>query len=96
MYKDKDVFLRELLSNASDALEKQRYESLKKSYAGTDNSDNDIPMEIQIYLNEEKRQIVIQDTGIGMSRQELSDNLGTIARSGSQKFLEDISENPGK
>lgn len=94
LYKDKDVFVRELLSNASDALEKARYESLRKSYSGED-SAKDIPMEIYIQLNGEKNQIIIQDTGIGMNREDLIENLGTIARSGSQKFLENIKKNPG-
>ena len=94
LYKDKDVFIRELLSNASDSLEKRRYESLKRSYAG-EGSNEDSVSEIQIYLNEEKRQIMIIDTGIGMSREELIQNLGTIARSGSQKFLEEIKETTG-
>lgn len=68
---------------------------MKRSYAG-ESSNEDSVSEIQIYLNEEKRQIIIQDTGIGMSRDELVQNLGTIARSGSQKFLEEIKETTGK
>lgn len=95
LYKDKDVFIRELLSNASDSLEKRRYESLKRSYAGESTQDESAS-EIQIYLNPEKHQIVIQDSGIGMSREELVENLGTIARSGSQKFLEQVRETTGK
>jgi HSP90 family molecular chaperone len=95
LYKDKDVFIRELLSNASDSLEKRRYESLKHSYAGKGTLD-DSPSEIQIYLNPEKRTITFQDSGIGMTREELIENLGTIARSGSQKFLEQIKETTGK
>jgi len=95
LYKDKDVFIRELLSNASDSLEKRRYESLKQSYSGQGTQD-DSPSEIQLYLNPEKRQIIFQDTGIGMTREELIENLGTIARSGSQKFLEQVKETTGK
>lgn len=95
LYKDKDVFIRELLSNASDSLEKRRYESLKQSYAGQSLGDES-PAEIQIYLDSEKRQMIIRDTGIGMSRDELVENLGTIARSGSQKFLEQVKETTGK
>lgn len=84
IYTDKDVFLRELLSNCSDAIEKQRYFEL------TGASKSDDPLQINIMTNEEKRQLIIQDTGIGMSRQDMIDNLGTIASSGSKKFLENL------
>ena len=78
--------MRELLSNCSDALEKQRFIDLKGE------KENDIPLQINIITNKEKKQLIIQDTGIGMSEQELVENLGTIANSGSKKFLENLDE----
>ncbi len=84
LYTDKDVFLRELLSNSSDAIEKQRYLEL------TGESVNEDPLQINILTNEKKRQLILQDTGIGMDKQEMIDNLGTIASSGSRKFLEQL------
>ncbi|CAD8125602.1 unnamed protein product [Paramecium sonneborni] len=84
IYTDKDVFLRELLSNASDALEKQRFLATQKG--------EQVPsdLEIKIELDEQKRTITIEDSGIGMTKQEMIDNLGTIARSGSKQFLEQV------
>ncbi|CAK84369.1 unnamed protein product (macronuclear) [Paramecium tetraurelia] len=84
IYTDKDVFLRELLSNASDALEKQRFLATQKG--------EQVPsdLEIKIDLDEQKRTITIEDSGIGMTKQEMIDNLGTIARSGSKQFLEQV------
>lgn len=73
LYTDSEVFVRELLSNASDALEKQRFK---------DQSSSDLIVNIEIFPS--KNQLVIQDNGIGMSRQSLIDHLGTIAKSGSK------------
>lgn len=73
LYTDSEVFVRELLSNASDALEKQRF----KDQSGVD-------LVINVELFPSKNQLIIQDNGIGMSKQELIDNLGTIAKSGSK------------
>jgi TNF receptor-associated protein 1 len=85
LYTDSHVFIRELLSNASDALEKQKYQQL----TGNDLSEGD-PLQVSVITNEAKRQIIIQDTGIGMSRDDLIANLGTIARSGSKNFIKDL------
>lgn len=82
LYTDKDVFLRELLSNASDALEKQRF------YASQKDVDISADLNIRVELDENKRTITIEDTGVGMSKSEMIENLGTIARSGSKQFLE--------
>ncbi|XP_061390976.1 heat shock protein 75 kDa, mitochondrial [Musca vetustissima] len=92
LYSENEVFVRELISNASDALEKFRYTihtagETEKDYEGTDRS-----MEIRIATDKTNRQLIIQDTGIGMTKEELINNLGTIARSGSKKFLEQIRE----
>ena len=81
-------FVRELISNAADALEKIRHESLTADQL----FDEHVPLEITIDLNEEKKQLTITDTGIGMNREELSENLGTIAHSGSNTFLTELAE----
>ncbi|SPQ93103.1 Histidine kinase/HSP90-like ATPase domain-containing protein [Plasmodiophora brassicae] len=83
LYTDKEVFLRELVSNASDALEKLR---LTRLTAGGE-SEFDRPLEIMITGDEVKGTLTVTDTGIGMTREELVANLGTIARSGSKEFL---------
>lgn len=88
LYTDKEIFVRELISNASDSLEKLRLKELteKGIYQG------DLPLEINITTDEEAGTITITDHGIGMTREELTDNLGTIARSGSKEFLEALKE----
>jgi TNF receptor-associated protein 1 len=84
IYTDKEVFVRELLSNCSDALEKQRFR-LISGQAVTSSDD----LYINIITNSKERTITIFDTGVGMTREEVVDNLGTIARSGSQQFVKD-------
>ena len=86
LYTDREIFIRELVSNASDALEKLRYIQLteKEIY------DDTLPLEIEIATSSEDNTITFTDYGIGMSRKELVENLGTIARSGSRSFLEAI------
>jgi TNF receptor-associated protein 1 len=87
IYTDKEVFLRELVSNASDSLEKLRYlQTTGKTPALSDDS----PLEINIDIDAEKKTITISDNGIGMTKDELISNLGTIARSGSKQFVERI------
>lgn len=76
--------MRELLSNSSDALEKQRFKDL---------SDNSL--QISVSVSDTKKQVIIEDNGIGMTREELIDNLGTIARSGSKEFVEALKESGG-
>ena len=84
LYSEREIFLRELISNSADACEKLRYQSLsKKNILGDDNE-----LRINIRVSKKKKYIEIQDNGIGMSNQELIDNLGTIARSGTSKFME--------
>ncbi|WP_353272589.1 molecular chaperone HtpG [Wolbachia endosymbiont (group A) of Urophora cardui] len=86
LYTNKDIFLRELISNASDACDKLRYESQSNSNL-LDSSDE---LKITISSNKDKNELYITDNGIGMNRQDLIDNLGTIASSGTQKFLDAI------
>ncbi|KAF9103402.1 TNF receptor-associated protein 1, mitochondrial [Mortierella sp. AM989] len=87
LYSEKEVFVRELVSNASDALEKLRHSQL------TDSSlDSGKPLEIHISVDEAKNTFTIQDFGIGMTEEEAISNLGTIARSGSKAFLENLKE----
>jgi len=84
LYTHREIFIRELISNSSDALEKMRHEALTlEAYA-----DKDAPYEIRIDTDKENHTFTITDTGIGMSHNELSANLGTIARSGTREFLE--------
>lgn len=89
LYTSRDIFLRELISNASDALDKLRFESTK----GSDVLDNDLPLEIRIGFDDKKNIITLSDTGIGMTRDEMIANIGTIAKSGSEEFLKQLSEN---
>ena len=83
LYSSREIFLRELLSNASDALEKLRFESLK----GTDIADKDLPEEITISFDKDKKLLTVTDTGIGMTEKEIVKNIGTIAKSGTSDFL---------
>src|SRR6185295_16083327 len=78
LYKDREVFLRELLSNASDALNRIRFAMLTEQNV----LDADAELSIHISVDKDARMITIQDTGIGMTRDEIIENLGTIAQSG--------------
>jgi HSP90 family molecular chaperone len=84
LYKDREVFLRELLSNASDALNRLRFEMVTNQ----DVVDPQAELKIQITADKDARMLTIQDTGIGMTREEVIENLGTIAQSGARKFIE--------
>lgn len=86
LYTDKEVFIRELISNASDACEKLRF--LQSTQAIKDIHDEDVPPGIKISTIESERKFIIEDTGVGMTREELIDHLGTIAKSGSLDFLQ--------
>ena len=84
IYTNKEIFLRELISNASDALDKLYYLSLTDKDIKINKKD----LEINIYLDKDNKTITIKDNGIGMNKEELEDNLGTIAKSGSELFKE--------
>eukprot|EP00466_Bigelowiella_natans_P021436 jgi/Bigna1/133429/aug1.21_g8137 len=86
LYTDKEVFLRELISNASDALEKARY--LRNTDMSL--SDSEKEFEMHIMCDKEKNQLIIQDFGVGMSKEELIEHLGTIAKSGSKEFIKNL------
>jgi TNF receptor-associated protein 1 len=88
LYTERDIFIRELVSNAADALEKFRHQSLIEKIE----FDAHVPLEISIDCDDKKHTLTIADTGIGMTKEELETNLGTIAHSGSQQFFEQLAE----
>ena len=91
LYSEREIFLRELISNSADACEKLRYEALsKKGLLGKEKE-----LKINIRVSKKKKIIEVEDNGIGMSRQDLIDNLGTIARSGTNKFIEAMKTKKG-
>ena len=87
VYSNKDIFLRELISNSSDALDKRRLEALTQD-------EITMPSEpkINIQVDAEARTISIADNGIGMSREEIVTNIGTIAKSGTREFMNKVRE----
>lgn len=86
LYSNKEIFLRELVSNASDAADKLRFEALKDDSLFEGNSE----LKIQIDFDKDAKTVTISDNGIGMSRDEVIENLGTIAKSGTAAFLQDL------
>jgi HSP90 family molecular chaperone len=92
LYQHKEVFLRELISNAVDALNKIKFESLVNS----DIEDKDLDLKIEISIDKDKSKLVVEDTGIGMSKKELVENIGTIAHSGTLDFVKKVTETDSK
>lgn len=86
IYTHKDIFLRELISNASDALDKRYYHAMSKGETGMDRAD----YKINLSVDKENRLLTVSDNGCGMTKQELESNLGTIAKSGSLDFKSDL------
>ena len=92
LYSNKEIFLRELVSNASDAADKLRFEALSndKLY------ENDSELKIRIEFDKEQRTITVKDNGIGMSREEVQEHIGTIAKSGTKQFFEALTGDQAK
>jgi molecular chaperone HtpG len=92
LYSNKEIFLRELISNGSDAADKLRFEALSDDalYEG------DADLKIWINFDKEARTITVRDNGIGMSREEVIDNIGTIAKSGTQDFFKSLTGDKAK
>ena len=89
IYTNREIFVRELVSNASDALDKLRFEQSR----GTTVAEPDEPLEIRIAVDKDAGRITIADTGCGMTRDELIDHLGTIAKSGTEAFMRSVADN---
>lgn len=92
LYSNKEIFIRELISNASDAADKLRFRALSTP----DLYENDGELHVRLSVDKEKRTLTISDNGIGMSRDEVIDNLGTIAKSGTKAFLESLGSDAAK
>ena len=92
LYSNKEIFLRELISNASDAADKLRFEALTDDGLFEDDAD----LKIRVEFNKEQKTITVLDNGIGMSREEIIDNLGTIAKSGTREFFESLTGDQSK
>ncbi len=92
LYSNKEIFLRELISNASDACDKLRFEALSSDalYEG------DSRLRVRVSFDKDARTVTVSDNGIGMSRQEVIDNIGTIAKSGTRQFFESLTGDQGK
>jgi molecular chaperone HtpG len=91
LYTNREIFLRELISNASDALEKLRFETL----TGTKVTDDKLPLEIKIDFDTDNNLLTISDTGIGMTDDELVKNIGIIAKSGTEDFIKKLAKSKG-
>ncbi|MBL4850914.1 MAG: molecular chaperone HtpG [Gammaproteobacteria bacterium] len=92
VYSDKEIFLRELISNASDACDKLRFEAVSDASLMQDDAE----LNIRITIDKDKRTISVIDNGIGMSRDEVISNIGTIARSGTKKFFDSLTGDQAK
>ena len=91
LYSQKEIFLRELISNASDALNKRKYEgNINKDLVSVDES------EIILEANKKEKTLTIKDNGIGLNREDMMEALGTIARSGTKAFLESLQDEKKK
>ena len=92
LYSNKEIFLRELISNASDACDKLRFEALSNDAL----YDGDSDLRLRVTFDKEARTVTVSDNGIGMSREEVMDNIGTIAKSGTRQFFESLTGDQGK
>ena len=87
LYSNKEIFLRELISNASDAADKLRFKALQNNQL----FENDGDLHVRLSINKDAKTITISDNGIGMTRDEVMTNLGTIAKSGTKEFFSQLS-----
>ena len=92
LYSNKDIFLRELISNGSDAIDRLRFEALSNKELIKDDPE----FRIKLFVDNEAKTLRIEDNGIGMTRDELEENIGTIARSGTRKFMEELKKGKAK
>lgn len=92
LYSNKEIFLRELISNASDAADKLRFRAL----SNPDLYEGDGELRVRVSFDKDKRTLTISDNGVGMTRDEVIDHLGTIAKSGTKSFLESTGSDPGE
>ena len=91
LYSHKDIFLRELISNASDALDKRRFEAITRPELSPESE-----LEIRLEVDPGARTLSVWDNGIGMSRDDVVQNIGTIARSGTREFLKAVRDQKGQ
>jgi molecular chaperone HtpG len=87
LYSNKEIFLRELISNANDACDKLRFAAVKDDSL----NEGDTDLKIEIDFDSEANTVTIRDNGIGMTREEVIENIGTIAKSGTKEFLSKLS-----
>ena len=92
LYSNKEIFLRELISNAADACDKFRFESLSDASLATDNTE----LKIQVEYDKQAKTITVRDNGIGMTRDEVINHIGTIAKSGTKEFLQSLTGDQAK
>ena len=92
LYSNKDIFLRELISNGSDAIDKLSFEALSNKELIKDDPE----FRIKLFVDNEAKTLRIEDNGIGMTRDELEENIGTIARSGTRRFMEELKKGQGE
>ena len=92
LYSNKEIFLRELISNASDACDKLRFEALTE----TQLLEEDSELAIHLHIDTDARTITVTDNGVGMSRQEVIEQIGTIAKSGTREFVQTLTGDQAK
>ena len=92
LYSNKEIFLRELVSNASDAADRLRFEALSNDSL----YENDSELKIRIEFDKDKRTVTVKDNGIGMTREEVQEHIGTIAKSGTKQFFESLTGDQAK
>ena len=92
LYSNKEIFLREVISNASDAIDRARFESVKDASI----LEDDPEWKIKLVVDKDAKTLTVSDNGIGMTAEEVEKNIGTVANSGTKKFLETLQANKEK